>query len=214
MTIRFGYARIMRADSPSSKPIADAIEQSGYAVVQSFIDSTAISALAQDCRDDDANGKLSSAAIGHGDARRMRNDIRGDRTRWFDETESTPAQSNYWAAMHALRLQLNRSLMLGLDELEAHYALYAPGARYARHRDTFRDDDARVLSSVLYLNADWRDDDGGALRLYLSDSVEKYLDIYPRAGTLVLFLSADLDHEVLPATRDRLSIAGWFRRRA
>jgi SM-20-related protein len=203
---------MMRAHSPSSKPIADAIEQSGYAVVQSFLDSTSIAALAQECRNCDLTGTLRAAAVGHGDARVMRNDIRGDRTQWFDEAEPTPAHSGYFTAMHALRVQLNRALMLGLDELEAHYALYEQGARYARHRDAFRDDDARVLSTVLYLNADWRDNEGGALRLYLADSVEKYLDIYPRAGRLVLFLSADFEHEVLPATRDRLSIAGWFRR--
>ena len=106
---------------------------------------------------------------------------------------------------------LNRELMLGLDELEAHFAMYAPGTRYAKHRDRFRDDDARVLSSVLYLNDDWQESDGGALRLYLPD---RHLDVYPSAGKLVLFLSADFEHEVLAATRDRLSIAGWFRRRA
>jgi SM-20-related protein len=212
--MRFGYARIMRADSPSSKSIADAIEQSGYAVVQSFLESTSIAVLAQECRNRDSTGTLRPAAVGRGEARVARKDIRGDRTQWFDEAEPTQAQSSYFTAMHSLRIQLNQSLMLGLDELEAHYALYASGARYARHRDTFRDDDARVLSSVLYLNADWRDDDGGALRLYLPGSVEKYLDIYPQAGTLVLFLSGDFEHEVLPATRDRLSIAGWFRRRA
>ena len=205
---------MMRADSTSSKPIGDAIEQSGYAVVQSFLDPTVIAALAQACHDDGIDGKLSSAAVGRGDARSVRTDIRGDRTRWLDETASTPAESSYWTAMHVLRVQINQRLMLGLDELEAHYALYAPGARYARHRDTFRDDDARVLSSVLYLNADWRDEDGGALRLYAPDAVDGHLDIFPRAGTFVLFLSSDFEHEVLPATRERLSIAGWFRRRA
>jgi SM-20-related protein len=28
-----------------------------------------------------------------------------------------------------------------------------------------------------------------------------------------VFLSADLPHEVLPASRERLSLTGWFRRR-
>ena len=32
-------------------------------------------------------------------------------------------------------------------------------------------------------------------------------------GSLLVFLSADMPHEVLPATRDRLSLTGWFRRR-
>ena len=53
--------------------------------------------------------------------------------------------------------------------------------------------------------------DGGALRLHLPDGA---VDVPPRGGTLVLFLSAEIEHEVLPTTRERLSIAGWFRRRA
>ena len=71
--------------------------------------------------------------------------------------------------MLALRDALNRRLLLGLHELEAHYALYPAGAHYDRHRDRFRDDDARVLSAVLYLNRDWTEADAGALRLYLPD---------------------------------------------
>ena len=40
------------------------------------------------------------------------------------------------------------------------------------------------------------------------DAVELVL---PELGTLVIFLSEDIPHEVLPAMRDRYSIAGWFR---
>ena len=32
-------------------------------------------------------------------------------------------------------------------------------------------------------------------------------------GTLVAFLSSQFEHEVLPATRERCSLTGWFRRR-
>jgi SM-20-related protein len=117
--------------------------------------------------------------------------------------------------MDSLRQALNRELLLGLEELEAHFALYPPGAGYARHRDRFRDDDARVLSTVFYLNPDWREADGGALRLHLPACAPvAHRDFFPVAGTLVVFLSADFEHEVLPASRDRLSIAGWMRRTA
>jgi SM-20-related protein len=197
----------MRLTSDSIKPIADAMHAQGYAVVQGLLDAETVSALASECHSAD----LQTTAIGRGAGRAERSDIRGDRTQWLEKPAASAAQRSYFDAMDALRSGLNRELMLGLDELEAHFAMYAPGARYARHRDRFRDDDARVLSSVLYLNDDWQEIDGGALRLYLRD---RPLDIYPSAGKLVLFLSADFDHEVLPATRDRLSIAGWFRRRA
>ena len=73
------------------------------------------------------------------------------------------------------------------------------------------DDDRRAVSAVFYLNSDWLPEQGGALRLYLADGRE--LDVLPEAGTLVVFLSADLPHEVLPATRERLSLTGWLRRR-
>ena len=100
--------------------------------------------------------------------------------------------------------------VLGMESLEAHFACYPPGAGYARHRDRFADDDARVLSLACYLNPDWPDDADGALRLHLPGGAR---DIAPLPGFVVLFLSDEVEHEVLPATRDRWSIAGWFRRR-
>ena len=35
----------------------------------------------------------------------------------------------------------------------------------------------------------------------------------PAGGTLVAFLSDRVEHEVLPARRDRIAVSGWFRRR-
>ena len=190
-------------------PIATALERSGWCLLPAFFDVDEIAALAAECREFDRAASLRPAATGHG-ATHARNGLRGDRTRWFEAQSLSSAQTRYWARMDALRHTLNRTLLLGLDELEAHYALYPPGAGYARHRDCFRDDDARVLSTVVYLNEAWQAHDGGALRLHLSDGAR---DIAPHGGSLVLFLSAEVEHEVLPATRDRLSIAGWFRRR-
>ena len=199
---------MMRAAPDPIKHIAGEIERAGYVVVQRFLDDPVCAMLARACRE----STLRPAAIGRAATHRARSDIRGDRTHWFEPEALTPAQRPYWEAMQTLRSGLNRALLLGLEELEAHYALYPPGARYERHRDRFRDDDARVLSSVLYLNRDWCENDGGQLRLYLPQNT--HVDIYPRAGTLALFLSAEFEHEVLPATRERLSVAGWFRRRS
>jgi SM-20-related protein len=63
----------------------------------------------------------------------------------------------------------------------------------------------------MYLNENWALADGGALRIYDGKRVR---DVLPVAGTLVCFLSDRFEHEVLPATRERLSLSGWFRRRA
>ena len=197
--------------------VAADLERSGYCVVEDFLDANAIAALALECKSMHEREELRPAAVGRAGGRNIDTNVRGDHTCWFDLAQFTRAQSTYWACMDALRISLNRHLLLGVDEIEAHYALYPPGARYARHRDRFRDDDARVLSSVLYLNRAWGKTDGGALRIYVGEAAgvserESHIDIAPHAGTLVLFLSADFEHEVLPASRERMSVAGWFRR--
>jgi SM-20-related protein len=52
---------------------------------------------------------------------------------------------------------------------------------------------------------------GGQLRMYLDKDAQ--YDVVPTGGCLVVFLSGEVPHEVLPATRERLSLTGWFRRR-
>jgi SM-20-related protein len=207
----------MMPDSALPAHVATDLERRGYSVVEDFLDAGAITALALECRSMHERGELHPAAIGRLSGRSVDASIRADHTRWFDAKQLTPAQSAYWTRMDALRTSLNRQLLLGLDEIEAHYALYPPGARYARHRDRFRDDDARVLSTVLYLNRTWIEADGGVLRIHLDATADKsapesHIDIAPHAGRLALFLSADFEHEVLPASRERVSVAGWFRR--
>jgi len=205
----------MMPESALHAHVAGQLHGSGYCVVEDFLDPAAVAALARECRELEQRRMLTPAGVGRHGHRQVDPALRGDRTRWFEPDALSAAQSNYWTRVGALRNALNRELMLGLDSFEAHYALYPPGTRYARHRDRFRDDDARVLSSVLYLNEKWSDADGGALRIHLEPPAScASIDVYPRAGTLVLFLSADFDHEVLPAGRERLGIAGWFRRAA
>lgn len=199
----------MMPQSDALDMIADGLRQRGWQLVTDFLPAAQVRALEQECRELAAAAALTPAATGRGEGRQL-GGLRGDSTRWLDAAAPSAAQLPYWAAMTSLRQGLNSRLLLGLESLEAHYALYPPGAGYARHRDRFRDDDARVLSSVLYLNADWTATDGGALRLYLDEGEH---DVLPRGGTLALFLSAEIEHAVLPAQRERLSIAGWLRRR-
>ena len=196
-----------RDDDSRLAAIAQALRADGVAsVAMPELPWTALRAEAGALQRD---GTLRPAATGRGDGR-LDAGLRGDSTAWIDPCACGPATSTWWSAMDALRVALNRRLLLGMESLEAHFACYPPGAAYVRHRDRFADDDARVLSLACYLNEDWPDDAGGALRLHLAEGAR---DIAPRAGTVVLFLSDEIEHEVLPATRERWSIAGWFRRR-
>jgi SM-20-related protein len=191
--------------------IVAALAQRGYAVAPDALPASTIDGLRDRACELDSAGALTAAHVGHAQGRVARADIRGDRIAWLGAPQ-TAAERHFVQWLEVLRIACNRELFLGLAQFEGHYALYPAGAAYARHRDRFRDDDARVLSCVLYLNDRWTKSDGGALRLHV-DSMSP-VDVLPEGGTFVAFLAADFDHEVLVASRERLSLSGWFRRRA
>ena len=196
----------------SAERLAASVEADGYAIAPAFVPSGDLRALRAHALQLDADARLHAAAVGRGGRRAVDATLRGDRIVWLEHGAASAAEQRVRLALEELRLVMNRRLALGLFEFEAHYALYPPGARYARHRDRFRDDDARVLSCVLYLNHAWSAADGGALRLHVAENAVR--DIVPHGGTLVVFLSERFEHEVLPTARARVSLAGWFRRRA
>lgn len=96
----------------------------------------------------------------------------------------------------------------------------------------------RVVSFVLFLGSDdsdgddadearpWDvDRDGGALRIFgdaasrcnntagtmIVNGDDQYVDVIPTPGTLVIFDSATVPHEVRPTFRSRICAVGWFR---
>ena len=191
--------------------LADGLCRAGWVTQAHFISPELCRELAAECLQSMLSGNMKGAGVGSGHAPLLQPDIRGDNIEWLEAGRSDVCD-RYLAHMETLRLTLNRELFLGLDEYESHFALYAPGAFYRAHLDRFRDDDKRTVSVVLYLNDDWLPAHGGALRLHPQD--QAVVDIAPQAGHLAMFLSGEMLHEVLPTARERLSIAGWFRRRA
>lgn len=195
-------------EADDADALADALATTGICLISGMVPPRILDALREDLARLCLAGVLQPAAVGRAQSRSQRADIRGDSTLWLDDPRCAAAAGDYLAALDALRLQLNRRLFLGLAEVEAHYAAYPTGSGYARHRDRFRDSDARMLSLVSYLNRAWEPAHGGALRVHLEQGV---VDIAPQVGVSVCFLS-ELEHEVLPAARERLSIAAWMRR--
>jgi SM-20-related protein len=191
--------------------LADDLHTHGWSQQNIFLPADLTLELAAECGLLFADGSLQPAGVGRGAMQAVRTKIRGDRIAWLTAGQSV-ACDRYLLLMETLRVSLNRSLFLGLEEYESHFACYTPGATYLKHLDRFQDDDSRTVSAVIYLNDNWLPGEGGALRLHPHGKCTE--DIAPVGGRLLLFLSADMLHEVLPATRDRLSLAGWFRRRA
>ena len=194
--------------------LADDLHAQGWSVCPDFLSAPAVAALRGEL--ESSRAALQPAAIGRGAGVLQDAAIRSDQTLWLDA--QSPAQQQLLAQMETLRVQLNQRLLLGLFDCEAHFAVYPPGAFYRRHLDAFRaaasdQRPQRVLSSVIYLNPDWDVADGGELVLYDAADTE-LMRVQPLAGAAVFFLSEEFPHEVLPARRERYSIAGWFRSRS
>ena len=197
-----------RGDGDVIDRIADAISRDGYSVTDGAVPPAMLDALfGHLCGLTDE--ELTRAGVGRERDFQLNRFVRTDETCWLDVCH--PASSDFLAWMEQLRLGLRQRLFLGLFDYEAHYARYAPGAFYKRHRDAFADGVTnRVLSTVLYLNPGWRGEDGGEMLLYADDHtlIERVIPLY---GRLVIFLSERFPHEVLSTRRTRYSIAGWFR---
>ena len=218
--------------------MVDALVADGYAVLPGFFSTETCAALRTELQALDTDGLLQPAAIGRGERRQQRSDIRGDRMTWLQP--NWPAGGDYLACLDGLRRVLNEHLFLALAEVEAHYACYPPGAGYRRHVDRHQAGAAgrpgqgeRLISTVTYLNAPgWPVDGGGELVLHapvVGDVAGQAPDlamgkaagdaagevvVAPEGGTLVVFRSDDLPHEVRPSRYPRYSIAGWMRTRA
>jgi SM-20-related protein len=179
----------------------------GISIQDDFLSGGQVADLTECLEARRRRGDFAAARIGAGHAMRRREDIRGDHICWWNEP-LFPAETRLSEHLEQLRLQLNREAFLGLFELELHYAAYPPGAGYARHVDQPRGTSRRKVSLVLYLNRDWRAEDGGELRIF--DEGSRHWDVQPLAGRLVCFLTASREHCVLPAQRERLSVTGWY----
>jgi len=174
------------------------------------VDEALLAELRARCLELSAAGDLRPARIGRGTNERLAPEIRGDFVSWL-EAPQRDAEQRLLAKLDDLRVDLNRALMAGLEDFQGHFAVYPPGAAYARHFDRLVGSDVRAISTALYLNDDWRPEHGGCLRIYTGGGRSE--DVMPLGGRLVAFQSDRFEHEVLPSSRERMSFTGWFRRR-
>lgn len=188
----------------------DDLVRQGWAVLAEALPAAACLVLRQEAECLRRQGRFSPARVGRASGSVREAAVRGDELCWLDPGMATGGRYLEW--LEGLRVALNRELFLGLAEVEAQYAYYPAGAFYKTHVDRHRDSSARVISVVCYLNPDWPGDAGGEFVMHDADGGERFRQ-RPEAGTLVLFRSEDMPHEVLPALHERWSIASWFRTR-
>ncbi|WP_226646267.1 2OG-Fe(II) oxygenase [Microbulbifer variabilis] len=188
--------------------IARDLTEQGYSVRHAALPESLSNALFTYQQEMNAE-KFIDAGIGRGDDYLLNEFVRTDEICWITGESVTGRDWLNWAGQ--LQVDLNRRLFLGLFSFESHFAHYRPGDYYKRHYDAFRGEANRVLSLVVYLNPSWNTADAGELVLYKDEQDRVGTKVTPLMGTVVTFLSEEFPHEVLPANRDRYSIAGWFR---
>lgn len=154
------------------------------------------------------NDDMDPAGIGNKFAYTKNLKIRGDLIHWLNEDSDNLFEKQFFSIINSFIQHLNRTCFTGIKDKEFHYAMYETGSFYKRHLDQFKSDSGRKYSFVLYLNDNWQDDEGGEILIYNGEDERKYL---PLGGRCVFFKSDEIEHEVLKASRDRLSIAGWLK---
>jgi SM-20-related protein len=188
--------------------ISKQLEDTGYIVLAKPLVAKLLADLFTRCHDDDPS-RFHAAQVGRGLAKKEIGAIRGDVINWLDASNNI--DSAYLASMEELRLGLNAALFLGLFDYESHYAIYSKGDGYAKHSDVLQGKKNRILTTVLYLNEDWHDCDGGELLVFEATGKSVIAKVNPTFGTMIIFLSESFPHEVLISHTTRRSIAGWFR---
>lgn len=162
---------------------------------------------------------------------------RGDKILWLQEQGlsgpgaaqgATPTLAMLEEALSDIGLQLGLRLQQGplrlriTERCDAMLACYeGGGANYGAHIDNADGDgrvDGRILTAVLYLNPGWDRANGGELAIFQAESGElgqdhvqgRWHEVWPEAGTLVLFRADRMLHEVRPAHARRYALSLWF----
>ena len=179
-----------------------------FGTVSQFIPPAIEAALREQLQAYDAAGEMFPAGVGQHTNYARNEQLRTDVIKWL-EKDNSPAEKAFLEYIEAFIAYLNKTCYTGINSYEFHFARYEAGSFYKRHRDQFKTDTGRKFSLVVYLNEGWRAEDAGQLIIYL-DSQE--IAILPEGGRATFFRSDEVDHEVRPTNRNRLSIAGWLKR--
>lgn len=156
----------------------------------------------------ESENKMTNAGIGNDKIADKNQQMRGDKIFWLDKSHSNIYEQAFLKRVEAFIEHLNQTCYAGINDYEFHYAIYEAGKAYKKHKDQFKTDSRRKYSLVCYLNDDWVEADGGALRLYQNGDTQT---ITPNAQKAVFFKSDEMEHEVMLANRQRISITGWLK---
>lgn len=186
--------------------IAIALETKGYIALENFLPLDISNALYHQAVNSKESFSKGNILLGVESSRIE--DIRRDTTYLIDG--KTQAEIKWFEWTEKLRVYLNEYLNLGLNFFESHLSHHIPGSFYHKHLDGLCSSDDRVVSIISYLNPVWEQSYGGQLVIDDEKNLDQAVCISPKMGTVVVFLSREFPHAVLPTWRDRYSVVGWY----
>lgn len=221
------------------------LNRSGYVVLENWLSNDLVEELCQDIQNLRSKGKFKVAKIGQDSTNTLDTNIRVAETCFLGATklQDVPSSSRnrLYQILEQLRLDLSGNKLLDEVDLngklvkaapaldasltELLYAYYPRGGFYRKHTDAVEGSASvlRKYSLLLYLNNQWKLEDGGCLRVHLDSGEDDlrpmgekpqphFVDVQPKGGTLVLFQSDRIPHEVLDTASERMAVVGWYNR--
>jgi Rps23 Pro-64 3,4-dihydroxylase Tpa1-like proline 4-hydroxylase len=173
-----------------------------------FLSTELANNLKQNLLDLNAKSLLLDAGVGNSEKVTYDGAIRSDSIYWLDKKHNNVFENEFFIQIEAFIAYLNSSCYAGITGYEFHYSLYEKGDFYLKHLDQFKNNPSRKYSMISYLNADWKESDGGELLIHQLNNNQK---ISPTQGKTVFFKSDELVHEVLVTQNTRMSITGWLK---
>jgi SM-20-related protein len=200
------------------------LESKGFVVIPDFLPADLQAALRQDVVNLRSDQKFNIAKIGQDSTNALNEDIRVAETCFIGPTKLKDVPSDARKQLYQVLDQVRSDLPGPLDPnlTELLYAYYPKGGFYRRHRDAIPGSASvlRSYSLLLYLNENWTPKDGGQLLLHRDSGADflpegeksNFVQVAPKGGTLVLFQSDAVPHEVLDTNAERLAVVGWYNR--
>ena len=186
----------------------DSLAVNDFLVIDDFLESELLNLVRKEFIELEHKNRFNYAAVGNNENEQIIHEIRSDLIHWVEKDDGI-IQSKLHELFDEFRLLLNRYCYLSLSDFEFHFAKYPVGSFYKKHLDQFNNRSNRLISVVLYLNDNWKDGDGGELKVYPNNSKKPEL-IAPISNRLVVFKSDCLPHEVLVSKFERRSVTGWM----
>jgi SM-20-related protein len=188
--------------------LIDSFIDNKVGIAENFLSKSLASYLKANLTNLYAGEQLLSAGTGNDKTTVHNKLVRSDKIYWLDRSHHDSHENDFFDLMDTFISHLNSTCYTGITGYEFHYTMYETGSFYTRHIDQFKNNGSRQYSMIMYLNEDWKENDGGELCIHHSDHIQ---NIQPVNGKSVFFKSSELEHEVLLTNKPRMSITGWLK---